>query len=378
MMLLLLPLILTAILGGALQNIVGSNISMPNMKIGLFIEQADPLAERFEALLAQESFREVISVETVASQDRLEKKVADNAVDVGIFIPAEWSKNIKKDGLKTVSILTGEKNGFQDLFVATMLEAFIEHSETITASMDVVMTEFTSNGSLFPEISNDIMKAISQSAEIQENYVKAEPLRKIHVSSMQYYAAAMEAMFLLFVAMMGVKSIINERLIGTFSRMRSTPTKTLDIIFGKCLGTVYFSLIQFAIFVTATYFILGVHWGENMLQIMAIGFAYVIAISGFSLLIAAFITNEKTADVISGLGVQIIALLGGSMIPISLFPELLRKFAFMLPNALALQSFTKVMGGSNWHSLVYPIIFLIGLGGLCLCVGSLRLRTVRG
>lgn len=377
-MLLLLPLLLTAILGGALRNMVGSDISMPNMKLGLFIEQADPLAESFEELLTQESFHKIISLETVASQKQLEKKVMNEAIDVGMIIPAEWSENIEKDGLKKVAILTGEKNGFQALFVTTMLKAFIEHAETISASMNAVITDLASHGSLLQETSNDMMEVISQSTEMQESFVKTEPLGKSHVSSMQYYAAAMEAMFLLFVAMIGVKSIMNERLMGTFSRMQSTPTRTLDIIFGKFLGTVYFSLIQFVIFLVTTSFILGVNWGENILQTIATGFAYVIAISGLALLIAAFITNEKTADAISGLGVQVMALLGGSMIPFSLFPELLRKFAFILPNTWALQSFTKVMGGSTWHSLVFPIIFLISIGGFCLCIGSLRLRIVRG
>nr|MBR9646626.1 ABC transporter permease [Streptococcus sp. 11-4097] len=83
---------------------------------------------------------------------------------------------------------------------------------------------------------------------------------------------------------------------------------------------------------------------------------YAICVSGLSMLIAAFIREEKMADVMGGIGIQILAILGGSMLPIYVFPDTLQTIANVAPNKWALTSFLNIMSGTSWDVLL-PVIF---------------------
>ncbi|MDG2794865.1 ABC transporter permease, partial [Vibrio parahaemolyticus] len=139
--------------------------------------------------------------------------------------------------------------------------------------------------------------------------------------------------------------------------------------------TLLFACIQFGMFIVATHFMFHVEWGGDLSQIIAVGISYAICVSGLSMLIAAFIHEEKTADVMGGIGIQILAILGGSMLPIYVFPDTLQTIANVAPNKWALTSFLNIMSGTSWD-LLLPVIFsLCSAGIVSVMIGTLRLRT---
>jgi len=206
------------------------------------------------------------------------------------------------------------------------------------------------------------------------NYVAVETAGEQPVSAMQYYAAAMAAMFLLFNAMTGGKSFHRERQMETMARLVMTPTSLQSILVGKFFGTFLFAFFQFTIFMAVTHYLLKVDWGANSLQTFFIAICYCIAVSGLSMVMAVFTSDEKMADVVGSMGVQILALLGSSMLPLSVFPEALRKIALLTPNSWALTGFTSIMSGTSWSALWLPAGTLLLIGGIAILIGSIRLR----
>ena len=99
---------------------------------------------------------------------------------------------------------------------------------------------------------------------------------------MQYYAAAMLVMFLLYNITVGAKSVVTEQRTETLARLFSTPTSSFSILFGKFLGTLLFACIQFGIFIVATHFMFHVEWGADVSQIVVLGISYAICVSGLS------------------------------------------------------------------------------------------------
>jgi ABC-2 type transport system permease protein len=174
---------------------------------------------------------------------------------------------------------------------------------------------------------------------------------------------------------MGAKSIIQERNTETLARLMMSPTSNGSILIGKFMGTLLFALIQLIIFYMATSLFYDVNWGGNILQVLAVGIAYSVAVSGLSMILAAIVSEEKTTDLISGVGVQIFAILGGSMLPIYIFPDALQSFANITPNKWALTSFLSVMSGTSWSQLFLPISVLILMGLLSLTIGTWRLKA---
>lgn len=91
------------------------------------------------------------------------------------------------------------------------------------------------------------------------------------------------------------------------------------------------------------------------------------------MVVAAYTPNEKMADIVGNMGVQVLALLGGSMLPLSLFPEMMRKIAMATPNSWALSSYTSIMTGTAWSTLWLPAVVLLGIGVASIFISSLRL-----
>lgn len=382
-MMLLMPIILTAILGSALSGVFGENGSIPKTTVGIVVSSPDDmLTEQFiHDVLQGDELKESLTVKQIDSKERLQEEVEQQRVDVGLLLPAGWGEGLANGDVHDLTIYHDPEKEIQSKIIQTITTSFVEKATSVTIATGVLTEELAtavpaSNQKInIADISMQIADELTKIASSKVDAVTAEKDGKEPISGMQYYAAAMAAMFLLFNITIGAKSIIQERKTETLARLMSSPIRYSSIIFGKFLGTLYYSIIQFFIFVLTTHFLFGVNWGNNLLQIVAIGLAYSISVAGFSMIIAGLLTEEKTADSVGGLGIQILALLGGSMVPLTAFPEGLQRLANIAPNKWALNSFLEVMNGTTWNTLALPIAILILSGLIALILGSLKLKV---
>jgi ABC-2 type transport system permease protein len=375
-----MPLILTAILGAALSDVMGGDGGFSETTVGLYQADQDPIAEalRTEVLLELE----FVKVKLAQDDAELKELLKTGKIDVGLSIPVEWSSDINNGRLKEISIYSQTDKQVKATVIQSIVESFSERVKTVSLSATAVISDLTESRAAttgtgtvnMKEVVDIIVADLNQAGQIQFE-IEEESIGKKMVSSMQYYAAAMAVMFLLFNATMGAKSIIQERNTETLARLMMSPTSNGSILIGKFMGTLLFALIQLIIFYIATSLFYDVHWGGNILQVVAVGIAYSVAVSGLSMILAAVVSEEKTTDLISGVGVQIFAILGGSMLPIYIFPDALQSFANITPNKWALTSFLSVMSGTSWSQLFLPISVLILMGLLSLSIGTWRLKA---
>jgi ABC-2 type transport system permease protein len=373
-----MPLILTAILGAALGSVMSGDGGFSETVLGLYLADEDPLAESFQTEVLKEV--DFVKVKKVQSDAELKDLLQEGEIDVGLSFPKEWSAGLNQGTLKELTIYSQPDKQLKATVIQSIAESFSDRVRTLSLSANLVISDLSQTqavaaggadmGSIANDILADTMEATKGSAEITE-----ETFGEKYVSSMQYYAAAMAVMFLLFNATMGAKSILQERSTETLSRLMMSPTSKGSILMGKFYGTLLFALIQMFIFYAATPLIFRVHWGDDILQVLAIGISYSVAVSGLSMTLAAIVSEEKTTDVISGVGIQIFAILGGSMLPIYLFPDSLQMIASITPNKWALSSFLDIMSGTTWNELLLPIAVLLLMGMASLTFGTWRLKA---
>lgn len=384
LLMLLMPLILTAILGMALDGMInGDASSMPKMKIAVYNGDTGELGKRLTTdVLSSDELKSYITIETLGSETEVEAKVKEGSADAAIAIPAGFSDNVMQAKSTSIKVLQDPGKMTAGQIVESIVISFTDRVSAVANSTKTAMTELAKQvpvtaGSQanFQQIAVQLAKDLQATAESPNSTVSDVPLGSKAVSGRQYYAAAMAAMFLLFNATVGAKMILNERATETMSRLMSTPTAKSEILLGKFFGTLLFSVLQFALFVAITNLLFGVNWGDNPFQTAAIGTAYATAVSGLSMTVAAIVSSEQAADLISGFGIQIMSILGGSMVPIAVFPNLLKKIALVVPNTWALNSFLDIMTGTTWQALLLPITVLLALGAASLTFGTLRLRA---
>ncbi|HHK5534516.1 TPA: ABC transporter permease [Bacillus mobilis] len=376
MMMLIMPLLLTAILGSALSNIF-DNGGLPKTVVGYYQVGTDEFADVFQKdVLQSQELKDDVKVKIVNSQEELEDMLKEKKIDVGIVIPNKWSEQVQDGKLKEPKVFIDPSKDIQAKIAESMIRSFSERVQTVAVSTKSVVTELVkSQHSNVEQIAKEVSGGLQTVATSGANNIEKGTIGKKTVAAMQYYAAAMLVMFLLYNITVGAKSVVTEQRTETLARLFSTPTSSFSILFGKFLGTLLFACIQLGMFIVATHLMFQVEWGGDLSQIVVVGISYAICVSGLSMLIAAFIREEKTADVMGGIGIQILAILGGSMLPIYVFPDTLQTIANVAPNKWALTSFLNIMSGTPWDALLPVIFSLCSAGIVSVIIGTLRLRT---
>ncbi|MCY7868638.1 ABC transporter permease [Bacillus spizizenii] len=373
MMLILMPLILTCILGAALGSVVDGGSQIDDIKVGYVQSDQSEAANMFKTDVLEKM--KSIKVTEASSEDEIKKLLDKKKIDVGIVIPNHWEA-----GNMSAFVYADPDQTLKSSIIETAAASFIEQykavKEAASASMDYISkTAAVKQGKLDPshfaeKLVKTLEKETGDKLTITEKSVGSEA-----VTSFQYYSAAMLCMFMLFHMTVGAKSFLQEKETETLSRMLMTPAQKYAILLGKWLGTYLFAIIQFFIFLIVTINVFGVDWGSNLLFVSVLGLAYAAAVSGISMLLASCISDMKSADAIGGFGIQLLAVLGGSMLPLYQFPDFLQSVSKAVPNRWALDGFLSLMEGGGWADLQTPVLLFAAIGLCSLVLGIRRLHT---
>ncbi|MCY8112419.1 ABC transporter permease [Bacillus spizizenii] len=373
MMLILMPLILTCILGAALGSVVDGGSQIDDIKVGYVQTDQSEAANMFKTDVLEKM--KSIKVTEASSEDEIKKLLDKKKIDVGIVIPNHWEA-----GNMSAFVYADPDQTLKSSIIETAAASFIEQykavKEAASASMDYISkTAAVKQGKLDPshfaeKLVKTLEKETGDKLTITEKSVGSEA-----VTSFQYYSAAMLCMFMLFHMTVGAKSFLQEKETETLSRMLMTPAQKYAILLGKWLGTYLFAIIQFFIFLIVTINVFGVDWGSNLLFVSVLGLAYAAAVSGISMLLASCISDMKSADAIGGFGIQLLAVLGGSMLPLYQFPDFLQSVSKAVPNRWALDGFLSLMEGGGWADLQTPVLLFAAIGLCSLVLGIRRLHT---
>lgn len=186
------------------------------------------------------------------------------------------------------------------------------------------------------------------------------------ISSFDYYAAAIMAMFILFAAAQGGRTLLEEKQNITFQRMVIAGTPRAVILAGKFFTIFILVLLQVAVMTAYSTIILKVNWGNTGLVALT-SLCSAFAIAGIGTVIAAATykaDNDKMANVFETAVIQTMALLGGSFFPVDIMPSFMRKFSVLSLNGISLKSYLSVMMGYDIEEIAHYLASLIILGAV--------------
>lgn len=185
------------------------------------------------------------------------------------------------------------------------------------------------------------------------------------IGSKSYYAIAMMAMFLLFTAAMGGSMVLEEKDLFTYDRHMMAGVKPFDILIGKACVIALLTWMQSVILMGYSNVVFGVTWG-NMGTTALILAAVIVAISGLGILLATIgsVTKSyKVAKVFENGFIQVLALFGGSYLPIEQMPSFIKTLSHFVLNGLVLKAYLYNMMGYSFKDIA-PIIGYIVLNGV--------------
>ncbi|MEK5134922.1 ABC transporter permease [Bacillus sp. FSL W8-0645] len=358
-----MPIILIAILGAAFgENMKQeSEVSINSFRVGVTDQDKSATSKMFLSTLSNSGLSDIIDVKVI-SKDQLEKDLNNREIKVGIIIKPNFEKSLLNHHHVQLNILKGPNSALQEMVLENVVLQFFQNYHMNRILMPL------NQGEKVEIVSHQLKKELVNERNI---HINSQP-----ITSFQYYAGGMGVLFLLMTVVFLVGSMIEEKEEEVYKRLVVSKLSNTSYIVGKLLGIVLMSMIQLAVIILFTSFVFKVNWGEPFTVVM-IGCSFILNAAGFGVLIGSFIKREKTFNSVGILGTQVLAALGGSMVPLYLFPQWLINISYFLPNSLALQMFLKSMAGADFSEIQSGFILSCGMGLVFFITALIRMSFER-
>ena len=193
---------------------------------------------------------------------------------------------------------------------------------------------------------------------------------------MDYVAPVYIAFLVLFfVFLITCVSLIQERTHGTMERLLATPATRLEIILGYFIGLGVYALMQGALILVFSLFVLKIVYAGSLLLLFFI--IVILSIVGVTLgmLASSFARNEFQVVLFIPLLIIPQMLLGGAVVPMEDLPAILKPLAFCMPLTYANIALRDVMIKGWGLGQIYPqLLILSGFALLLILLDVLALK----
>lgn len=172
-------------------------------------------------------------------------------------------------------------------------------------------------------------------------------------------------LLMLIPSMLTALSVVREKELGSIANFYAAPASKAEFLLGKQLPYVVIALIQFVTLVALAVILFGVPIKGSVLTLAVGGLIYVLASTGFGLLLSVFAATQTAAIFaaaiiailpavqFSGMFVPVSSLEGGARIAAAIFPSTYFQ-------AISVGTFTKALGFSAlWPQIVALVVITL-------------------
>lgn len=336
----------------------------------------------FNDFLDNEELDEMFNY-TIVEEDEYGKMIDEDLIVAAVILPEKFIY----DGLISfqtmarneieIEIITNPSYSIKTLYVTGVFDAFSSNLNLGVARMKTLGAKMSVNGLL------DQMDMVIQNQEeikaVETTVNQVFKDKKETISSFQYYAAAIMAMFLLYAASFGGKAILSEREEYTLARLSSMGIKLNRIVFSNFVRIMLLAMVQSLIMVLFSSVVLGVKWGNIGTLVFGI-FIVSAVVAGFGLVMSIITLSSgkySVANIFEFVIIQFMALIGGSFIPVEVLPEAISNINFLSVSGLAIKIFVNGMYNqplsASSNELIILGIYIVALVGISL----IMLRIIR-
>lgn len=367
LLLLAMPLVLITVLGTAFGGAFATSPVIATFDVGIVDEDGGQLAITLGDILQDESLQKLLNPISLTA-DEAKELVKAGDLAAAIVIPDGFTADVFGGLAVSLQVWRDPGQQLRPMIVETIARSFVDN---LLATRIVVAETISSGQSIAPDAIESLGQQIAGDISKTQVRLQTEAVASgKRVGSFLYYAIGMACMFLLFSGSLCLSSIAGEERRQTKARIMVSPTANVQFLLGKALGQVCLTIAQFAILYLVTRFAFQADWGSP-LAVLLLALAYTFAIAGLAMLVAALVPNRGAAVGAWSIGVQIMAALGGSMVPLSQFPAIMLKIAHFSPNYWALRGFLDIA-----MDLPLPLVnisVLVAIGFLGISLGTWRL-----
>ena len=194
--------------------------------------------------------------------------------------------------------------------------------------------------------------------------------------SQQAQSSAGQLVTWVFIPLLGAAGLFaNERAQGTLRRLMTSPTRQSTFLLGSISGQFLFALLQMALLVLFGIYVMRVPWGNAPLALAVVLASFGLAGVALGTALGTFVKTENQAGSLSIILGMVMAMLGGAMWPLELFPAGLQQVVRVLPTTWAMSALTDLtMRGGGMADILPEAAVLLGFAAVFFVVGVWRFR----
>jgi ABC-2 type transport system permease protein len=340
-------------------------------RVGLVSGGSGPLSQALVTALERIPSIQIVSVGDVGS---LQSQVERGNLDAGIVIPTDYDAAIR-GGHSAVIDYIARPVGLAQQLGETIRGVVARQSALLGAAQfaqahgsasnfDSALATATQTSGAVPSIS--VTETIAGKSAFSQT-----------VGQFDQGAWTQLLLFVFLSALTaGSVGLIETRRLGLSRRMLATPTPAATIIGGEVLGRFLVGIIQAAVIIFGSALVFGVKWGQPV-GVAAIVIVFTLVSAGAAIFLGALLRNVQQASGVSlilGLG---LAAIGGSMVPLQVFPPTMQTIAHITPHAWANDAFAQLIAnGASITGILPQLGVLVGFAAALLTLATWRLHRV--
>lgn len=284
---------------------------------------------------ADELVAELAALEALQVERRPSVADAEEAVRRGQVAAAVVVADDAAAGAAPVGFLSGPSGagaGVRGVVEAVVAERALRAAATAGAAEVLGRPpEDSELGALVEQLGDQVPRVAVRTVEVGEGGLEAE---FAGLGQFDLGASTQLFLFVFLTSLTASAALIQTRQLGVAARLRTTPVSGAALLVGLGGGRLLVALFQAAYLVVATRLLFGVDWGDP-LAMGAVIVLFSLVATGAAMIVGSVFRNDSQAGGIGvGLGL-VLAALGGSMVPLEVFPDGARRVAMLTPHAWA-------------------------------------------
>lgn len=202
---------------------------------------------------------------------------------------------------------------------------------------------------------------------------------KKNITSFQYYAVAMMAMFILYSASNGGRLLLEEKDNITYQRNRVAGVPLSKIMVSNFSMIFVISMLQSLVMILYSSIILKIDWGDIGLVLLTV-ISSSVAIGGLGIFISTITLiagNYKFANVFELGIIQFLALIGGSFVPVETLPAFMNKLSYLSTSGVVIKIYTGIMRNNKFIDMLSNYAILVSTGAIFIIISAIIINTRR-
>ena len=274
-----------------------------------------------------------------ARYDDALRRLEHGTADAIIEIPSGFEKDMIVEGASPVQISINTVNGTR----GTLGGSYLGH----------VLTNFSQR---FFERNNAAYASVRMPELLMQNRYNPFLDYKIYM-----IPALMIILLIVMCGFLPTLNIVSEKERGTIEQMNVTPVSKFTFILAKMIPYWLMGMLILSICMALAFFVYGLYPKGNILIIYLFSFLFVLAISGFGLVVSNYSNTMQQAMFVMFFFIMIFQLMSGLLTPIRSMPEWAQWITLFNPPRYFVQMMRLIyLKGGSLSDLTTELIALLG------------------